>query len=56
MPSSTNNKELATFLGMLNFLPKYIANFSSKNKELCGLQKQKKFIWGEKQKEALREL
>ena len=45
MPYPSNKDELATFLGMANFLSKYIPNLSSLNYPLRELGKQTVFEW-----------
>ncbi|KAK2702305.1 hypothetical protein QYM36_019085, partial [Artemia franciscana] len=45
MPHPSNKDELATFLGMTNFLSKYIPNLSSLNYPLRELGKQTVFEW-----------
>ncbi|KAK2701583.1 hypothetical protein QYM36_019776, partial [Artemia franciscana] len=45
MPTPSNSGELATLLGMLNYLAKYIPNLSTQNKTLHDLSKATKFKW-----------
>ncbi|KAK2705598.1 hypothetical protein QYM36_015851 [Artemia franciscana] len=56
MPTPSNSEELATLLGMLNYLTKYIPNLSTQNKTLHDLSKVTKFKWAKEHDEALQNI
>ncbi|KAK2715714.1 hypothetical protein QYM36_010329 [Artemia franciscana] len=56
MPTPSNSEELATLLGMLNYLAKYIPNLSTQNKTLRDLSKATEFKWAKEHDEALQNI
>ena len=46
-PQPTNSKELASFLGLINFYARFLENRSEKLKPLYDLANQKEFIWND---------
>jgi len=56
MPTPSILGELATLLGMLNYLAKYISNISIKNKVLHDLSKSIDFKWAKEHDKALRSI
>ncbi|KAK2719307.1 hypothetical protein QYM36_004954 [Artemia franciscana] len=56
MPTPSNSEELATLLGMLNYLAKYIPNLSTQNKTLHDLSKATEFKWAKEHDEALQNI
>ncbi|KAK2702299.1 hypothetical protein QYM36_019090 [Artemia franciscana] len=56
MPKPSNSEELATLLGMLNYLAKYIPNLSTQNKTLHDLSKATDFKWAKEHDQALQNI
>ncbi|KAK2711809.1 hypothetical protein QYM36_012813 [Artemia franciscana] len=56
MPRPQSHEELLTLLGMLNYLAKYIADLSTRNKSLQGILKCEPFSWSPENDQMLVEL
>ena len=57
MPRPSSKKEIQTFIGMVNYVGRYITNLSAKTAPLREvLNKEVEFHWGQKQEEAFEDL
>ena len=56
MPNPKSHEELATLIGMLNYLSRYIRDLSTLNQPLRELNNQENFVWTEVHSEAVRKI
>ena len=56
MPNPKSHEELATLIGMLNYLSRYIRDLSTLNQPLRELNNQENFVWTEAHSEAVRKI
>lgn len=56
MPTPQNHEELATLIGMINYLSRYIDNLSTLNQPLRELNNSKDFVWTDLHSKALKKV